>query len=344
MVISAPPFLISAGRELAALRREFRHAKRSAFADGTRKNLRVQWKSYVMFCMYFDLTIVPADKDILGLYIQFLARSFKSVDAIRNYLSGIKLMHMLLDVSCPSFSALDIKLALRGLDRLKQHSPKRALPITPELLMQIRMQLDMFNHVHVTFWSLCLIAFFCMARKSNLVPQSAKSFDVTKQLCRQDILVGADCMLVTFKWGKTNQFNKRRIHLPLMHIPGSLLCPVRAFLLMVGMVPAKGRDPAFAIMHGNRLIPFSYPQFQAMLKCAISQAGLDPDDFSSHSFRRGGASTAFRAHVSSDLIQAQGDWASDCYKRYLDFSLQDRAEVSSGMASHIRSVEMSMGI
>ena len=278
---------ISTGSELAKLRSEFRHAKRSAFADGTHKNLKIQWKSYILFCLYFGFQFVPADSETLALYIQFLARSFKSVDAIRNYVSGVKFLHILQDVPCPHFSSVDIKLSLRGLERIKKHLPKRAFPITPDLLLAIKLHLNMFDPLHVTFWALCLVAFFCMARKSNLVPHSAKSFDASKQLCRRDFVVGEDCIMVTFKWSKTNQFNKRLVHLPLMQIPGSLLCPVRALSLMFGMVPARGDEPAFAIQQGKKLIPFSYTQLQSMLKWAISLTGHDPTAFSSHSFRRG---------------------------------------------------------
>ena len=46
--------------------------------------------------------------------------------------------------------------------------------------------------------------------------------------------------------------------------------------------------------------------FQNKLKSCISKIGLDPADFSSHSFRRDGASLAFRADIEADKIQLMG--------------------------------------
>ena len=42
--------------------------------------------------------------------------------------------------------------------------------------------------------------------------------------------------------------------------------------------------------------------------------GVDPGSVSGHSFRRGGASYAFRAGVPDVLIQYQGDWRSMAYR------------------------------
>jgi hypothetical protein len=46
---------------------------------------------YFMFCIYFECVPIPTSVQILTLYAQFLSRSFKSVDSIRNYNSAIKL-------------------------------------------------------------------------------------------------------------------------------------------------------------------------------------------------------------------------------------------------------------
>ena len=63
-----------------------------------------------------------------------------------------------------------------------------------------------------------------------------------------------------------------------------------------------------------------YKDFQRKLKHLIKKIGLNPDMFSSHSFRRCGATHAFRSKVPANLIQLHGDWKSDAYKniyRYL---------------------------
>eukprot|EP00854_Cymbomonas_tetramitiformis_P002853 gene2853-biopygen2795 len=63
------------------------------------------------------------------------------------------------------------------------------------------------------------------------------------------------------------------------------------------------------------------------------RAGLHPEAYSGHSFRRGGATTAFRLQVQDSLIQAHGDWASECYKLYCDLNESQRLILPSAMAA-----------
>ena len=282
---------------------------------------------------------MPAASSTLALYVQFLARSFKSAQSIQNYLSGVKLMHILANQSCPQFDTVELKLAIKGLKRIKMHKPKQALPITPDILIQFKNHLDISLPLQAVFWAISLVAFFTMARKSNLVPLSPHTFDDKKQLCRKDILIDDDCILVRIKWSKTNQFASRTLYIPLLAMPDSVLCPVAAYKNMISLIPGGGEKPAFMILRNRRPEPFLYKHFQSMIKSSIQKIGLQPQSYSSHSYRRGGATTAFRANVPPELIQLQGDWASDAYKKYLHYDLKDRAVVSNNMNSYIRYME-----
>ena len=51
--------------------------------------------------------------------------------------------------------------------------------------------------------------------------------------------------------------------------------------------------------------------------------------FTGHSFRRGGATWAFDTGVPGELIQICGDWASDAYKRYLEFGLRRKLDLAA---------------
>ena len=39
---------------------------------------------------------------------------------------------------------------------------------------------------------------------------------------------------------------------------------------------------------------------------------------------RGGATFAYQANIEGEMIKLLGDWASDCYKRYMDVSMDKR--------------------
>jgi hypothetical protein len=297
--------------------------------------LLIQWKAYFLFCTYFNLTQIPATLENVCLYAQFLSRSFKSTDSVRNYISGIKLLHLFLDVEFPHIHEFEFKLVLKGLARLNPHLPRQALPITPDMLLEFYPFLDLRNLFDATAWCVLLFGFFLLARKSNLVPNSASAFDSDKQLCRGDVCAGQDHLIVSFRWSKTIQFGERELLIPLVSVPGSVVCPVKAYNHMCRLVPALPASPAFVYRRKGKLPPFTYSQLQRVLKELVQKSGRDAKLYSSHSLRRGGASWAFRAGVSSELIQLQGDWRSDAYKEYLKFTLSDKFVVSQKISDFI---------
>ena len=328
-------YFVLVDAELLELKSGLRLSKRAAFAKGTSKNLNIQWRAFLLFCIYFDLQWLPTNVDVLCLYAQFLSKTFKATSSINNYISGVKLFHILLDTPCPAFGNIELKMAVRGIGRLNPHCPRQASPIDPHILLKINSKLDLSNPIHATFWGLFLTAFFTWSRKSNLVVTGSDKFDPDKQLCRHDIIMGSNGVLVQFRWTKTIQFGQRVLKVPLVAIPGSPLCPLVALRNMIRLVPGSGEDPAFMIKEHGLPIPISYAALQKFIKACIASVGLEPESFSSHSFRRGGATWAFRSDVPADLIKVHGDWASQAYMRYLDFSLDQRLEVATRMVDRI---------
>ena len=299
---------------MRSLKTDLKQSKKSAYAEGTYKNLKVQWKSYFLFCVYFGFRAVPTETRVLCLFAEFLSRSFKSVASVRNYLSGVKLLHTFLDIPYVEYvNNFEVKLVLKGLARKNPYCSKQALPITPEILYEIYRILDLSCDKHAIFWCLFLFAFFLMARKSNFVPNSAATFDSNKQLTRGDVVEKDDMLLVDFKWSKTNQFGQRLLQIPLLSIPNSPLCPVKAFHHMCSLLPAHSSEPLFVQIKRKSRVSVTYRDLQNFLRECLRKCGKDPSLFSSHGFRRGGASYAFHSNVPAELIQLTGDWASDCY-------------------------------
>ncbi|VDI36001.1 Hypothetical predicted protein [Mytilus galloprovincialis] len=197
-----------------------------------------------------------------------------------------------------------------GLQRLNPYLPRKALPITPLILKQIYEFMDLDDTQDKTFWSLFLLAFFMMSRKSNLVPNSEKEFDENKQLCRGDIIIENDVLIIILKWSKTIQFGQRKLRIPISSIQGSILCPVNAYKNMIKAIPAVKKDPAFCKVKKGRILPITYKEYQNKLRYLIQKTGRNSLFYSTHSFRRGGATLAFDAEVSTELIQLHGDWHS----------------------------------
>ena len=75
-------------------------------------------------------------------------------------------------------------------------------------------------------------------------------------------------------------------------------------------------------------------QFVSVFRSRLQRLGVsDSSKFRGHSFRRGGATWAFRSGVPGELIQVYGDWASDAYKVYLEFSEDAKLRVVRLMIS-----------
>ena len=261
---------------------------RAGFADSTKKNLAIQKAKYVAFCNKYARRSFPASLDTLCLYAQHLAQSFKSVDAISNYIMGIRTLHALKGFSTTHFDHKVLSILLRGLRRIKAHITKQALPITPALLLDIHKLLRQDNLEDRVFWALCLMAFFSAFRKSNLVPNSIGCFNPHKQLLRRDVIFDQSGMWVRKRWSKTIQFGQRHLVVPILKVPQSPLCPLTAYKLMCQAMPAGRGAPAFVIAQGGRLVPYTYRQWLAKLKDTIAKTGRNPDRFSTHSFRKGG--------------------------------------------------------
>ena len=317
---------------MSSLKKDLNISRRSAYAEGTVKNLKTQWETFLNFCLYFGLAYLPVNTEVLCLYAQFLSRTFDSTQSIRNYISGIKTMHYILGYSIDNINNFLLNLSLKGMARLKPHCIKQALPITPNMLLQIYSFMNMSDPNDAVYWCLFLFAFYLFARKSNLVPTSKKDLKSNKFLLRKSVSVEEEYLLVTMNWSKTIQFGERVLQTPLIPSFGSNLCPVSAYNVMCRLVQAERNAPLFSLQKGKYV---TYSKFQSKLRDCISKLGLDPNLYSSHSFRRSGASFAFQSGVSSELIQLKGDWKSDAYRRYLTFTLEDKISVAMKMKQHI---------
>lgn len=310
------------------LKTQAQESLKSAHASGTRKNLKIQWKAFFLFCHFYNLKTLPCELNTLCLFAQFLSRSFKSVDSIRNYLNGVKVLHLLFDLPFIHFESFYFRLFMKGLKRCNPHTVRAALPITPSILLKIREELNFDDINSYTYWCIFLFAFYLICRKSNLV---GTVDDSSKCLHRENISVFEDYLLVQFRWSKTIQFGERVLEIPIVKNLSSPLCAFSAFKAMCAKFPALASSPAFLVLSGRKTKPVSYNMLQNFLKNIVEKIGLDPTQYSSHSFRRGGATWAFQCGVSSELIQLQGDWKSDAYKLYLRYGLNDKMQVSSKM-------------
>ena len=127
------------------------------------------------------------------LYVQFLSRTL-TPPSIRNYLSGVKLLHL------SSFTKdFILSLTLRGIARNALHTPRRAPPVSPSLLHQLSSFLLNGDPRSATLLCAFLFTFFPMARVANIVPPSLRQFDPRRHLTRGDVALTAHSLFVKLR-------------------------------------------------------------------------------------------------------------------------------------------------
>ena len=186
-------------------------------------------------------------------------------------------------------------------------------------------------------WALFLVAFFTFLRKSNLVPDAANRISPKVPL-RADLAFDSHGATLHIAASKTIQYQQRSLSIPLPHILGSpLYCPITALRHHLRLNSGPSTAPLFSVLGSTsqQLFPLTSRHFGVFISKVISAIGLVPAHYSPHSFRRGGASFAFRCNVPAELIQRQGDWQSNAYLIYLEMSSAQKRRAVNSMASNI---------
>ena len=130
-----------------------------------------------------------------------------------------------------------------------------------------------------------------MARLANIVPSLCNSFDPRRHLTRYDVVSNELGLILTFHCTEAIQFGERKLHIPLLRIPDSPLCPVSAYHRMVCLVPAPPRSALFLLLSSRGCTPLTKHQLVTEFRPLLSAASVaDAVSFRGHSFRRRAAS------------------------------------------------------
>ena len=304
------------------------------FADSTRKNYLSYLRSWFFFSIFFGLCVMPASEEALCWFMELMAVT-SGYEHCKNTLGGIKYAHAALGFSFPS-SSFSLDCTMQGLKRRLARTPFQVLPIDPKVLKLMYGKIDIRKNEDLALWCSFLVAFFCLFRKANTVPKD-KNFDVSKILTRGNIGIDNEKKVVFIYCGfsKTNQYRKKDMCIPIPSNNDPCLDLYRHVSLLLERVPAPEHAPAFTYSKGKFI---NYAMFTSHLKTVLGKAGLNPDLFSGHSFRRGGASFLFTSGASQLMVQILGGWSSLVYTRYLYMSESDRMEAQLLMASAINSM------
>ena len=254
---------------------------------------------------------------------------------LKHLLSSVKYLHEALDQPFPMNSFM-IDMTMQGLKRRLAKVPFQVLPLTPAILKKMFLHLNMSSIQDRALWCSYLLSFYGLLRKSSSVPKSAK-YDVNKVLVRRNVSVDIsnNMVYIYLGHGKTNNFCTRDVIIP---VPGNndpALDPVRHLHALFNSVQASPDSPAFTYAPGQFI---KYASFTSQLKKLLKKSGFSADLYSGHSFRRGGASFLHSCGGTALMIQASGDWSSQCFTRYLYLSEAERLNSQALMAIGINAM------
>lgn len=284
------------------------------------------------FCGLIKIKPTPISEVNLARYIAYLETKL-TFSSLKQYLNIVRLIHVENNLPNP-LKSWHIQSLLSGCKRVLGNEVKPKLPMTLSLLEQIFKTIDLCSPFQLVFWAACLLAFYSFLRKSNLfVGHSAGGKHYVR---RGDVSFVAQGATLRIAHTKTIQYRERQLVVPVPHIPGSHMCPTSALGLVLKLVAAPADAPLLAYPTPTGPKALSYTSFVAHLKAVLQQLGIDPSQYSGHSFRRGGASLALSCNLSSDLIMQQGGWRSNCYQRYLDPDLNTKFSVATAMADRVQ--------
>ncbi len=104
----------------------------------------------------------------------------------------------------------------------------------------------------------------------------------------------------------------QHISIPFVH--PFTIDPVTTYVRMCTAIPATPKGP-FLILPDNT--PLSIGKLRSEFKQLCISIGLNPEEYSIHSLRRGGAFYAHAQGADHKDVQQHGAWSSQCYWDYI---------------------------
>ena len=277
---------------------------------------------------------LPAKERSIVLFLELMARTV-GYDHLKHLISSIKYVHLALNFKYP-VGSFQIDTTLQGLKRRLAKVPFRVLPITPVILMQLYSLLNMDKTEDLALWCAYLTAFYGLLRKSSTVPECQTELN-PKSLLRRNIRVDVENNMVYLYLGfsKSNNFCTRDVIIPIPGNSNPALDLVRHLNKLFSVVDTSMDSPAFSF---SRQRGITYSTFTSRLKQLLRLSGYDPDMYSGHSFRRGGATFLYNCGGTVFMVQASGDWSSQCFSRYLYLTEEQRFSAQVLMKNVIQSL------
>ena len=293
----------------------------AALEVSTWQNYSSACSSYMKFCGAFNVA-VPLPPSTTSLMAWLVVSRFMfdlAASTSAGYLAGLKTMCRIAGFETGAFDDHGVRYLLRGLKKTckRRFRKKPRLPITVWLLASFVSKLSKTYEDRLTA-AVLSVGVHGLLRAGEYIYKNGRT-----SLTREKVTWFEDKVILLIR-SKTDTL-KLGVQITLWR-NNSVCCPWVRLRWVWENAPDKSPwSPLFQNDDGS---PFSYNQLNTAVKLLASTLQLDPESFSTHSTRIGGATTlailGFPAHVIKDM----GRWKSLAYQLYPKVSGTQYREVS----------------
>jgi len=258
----------------------------AAKSPATLKAYASAWRSFTAWCESRGASVLPADPNLVAVYLSSLAQSRK-VPTVEKHLAAIAEAHRLKRLTPPSIDPAvvtvmkgirrEIGIAKAGKKALVLSELRNVLASTPNDLMGCRDR------------AILLLGFAGALRRSELVGLEV-----------HDLSFEDEGIVMCIKRSKSDQ-EGQGVHLGVPYGSHRLTCPIRSCREWLEMAQID-QGPLFRPL-GRAMYPEDRPlsgqTVNLIVKRAVKRAGLDPVLYGAHSLRAGMITTAAALGVDS---------------------------------------------
>ena len=296
---------------------------RTAYHPGTQRSYKSRLNGYYRFCQFYRMKPFPATEVGLMRFTRYVANGVTSYSTVKGYLSTIKRAHELSNI--PFLKKYEVlRMQMYSIRKELAVPVKKATPITPLLLVRMYSFVQKNCIIELTCFAALVIGFTLFLRKSNLVPDTQASFLPKEQLTKGDVGMMGTVMVYSITWCKTNQYRNRDLILPIIPAHHVIVSAEHWTKFLLSNSLGGDDQPLISYPKGGRMVPITYDVLSRRLKGWVKACGLNPEEFSLHGLRRGGANHALSVGICGEDLRLMGDWASDAYLEYIDLTLDRR--------------------
>ena len=283
----------------------------------------------------------PFEQQTIAIWLAWQSLSL-APSTCQVYLYGIQKWHSDFGFPSPIVGSELIRSILRGSKRVYGTRQAAAgetrlrLPITAKVLQDFRPHIDASSRAGAIIWAAFTMGTFGLLRsgeftvkgsRDSLPPSPANEQDAGVLRWRHITWFDDQGQQVRFEGGWfAGTVSEYRLQIPSsktdpfrQSVTIRIVTPtaVRALRDLAEMPPGTTDPnlPIFCMPDSSE--PMTRDHLIGEIRRCASAAGLNPDHFNGHSFRKGGAETLADAGIRDNVIKVMGRWSSDCYQLYI---------------------------